>query len=93
MTGAGMIGIFVMTDVAMEFAMTIAGATIAASLMLTDDGMIGMRGMTTGGGMIAMPETTIDAGMIGGPAMTTGDGTIAMCETTAGADKSRPPNR
>ncbi len=79
MTDAGMIGTSVMTGVATGSAMTIVGATIAASVMPTGDGMIAITG------------TTIDTGMTGGPVMTTGDGTIAISATTIDGDKSQPP--
>lgn len=79
MTGAGMIGTSVMTGVAMGTAMTIVGATIAASVIPTGAGMIRTSGMM------------IDAEMIGAPAITTGDGTIAISGMMIDADKSQPP--
>lgn len=79
MTGAEMTGTPVMTGVAMGSAMMIVGATTAAFVMPTGDGMIGT------------PVMTIDAEMIGAPAMTTGDGTIAIFGTTIDADKSQLP--
>jgi hypothetical protein len=71
MTAVVMIGTSVMIGVAMGFAMTIVGATIAASVMPTGvemiagmtiaAGMIGASAMATGGAMLAISETTIDA--------------------------------
>lgn len=79
MTGAGMIGTSVMTGVAMDTAMTIVGAMIAASVTPTGDGMIATFGMATDAEMSAITGTMIDVGMIGASGM------------TIGADKSQPP--
>ena len=76
MTAAVMIGTPAMTGVAMGPAMTIVGATIAASVMPTGDGMIAWM--------------TIAAGTIGVPAMATDGATIAIPGATIDAVESQP---